>query len=795
MQKLKVCRSALMAAMVIMGGMALADPGVSIGGDVVGPEVAQATVSVTFDSCGGTAGEPSRSYPYGATYGDLPSASWAGHVFLGWHTGRDGGARIVGTTPVPSDATVLYAHWAEEDAVRVENLTAQQRYPWNGKVDLRFDLNGVPAKEFASLAFKVNDLDLASFDGAAPTNLVSGSHRVVWNADVDCPGVCRTNLVLSATVAIDVPDAPAHGQAVDDQTEKKIVLSWDEARGASFYEIWRGESDVFANAVRVEARCQTPGWSDPNCRNATTYWYWIKSGSSGGVSESGLSLSARRVDPVPTTLTISGDSTVGAGNVATYAARVTYDNGRSGDVSPQWSVDAAFGTISADGVFTAKKTSTDLTATVRAEYSEGGVTVTAEKSVSVLAKYVTVTFDAVGGTPDGESRVYAVYGTYGTLPAAPVRTGYVPAVWYDAREGGTLVTSGSTVPEADATLYAHWTPIAYRLAFDANGGGGSMAALDMTYGTPMMVPDNAFTHPGHTFAGWATGPDAPVTFAPGQSVSNLTTTAGATVTLYARWTPIGYTIAFDRNGGTGTMPSLAMTYGVAERLTANAFARAGCGFTGWALTSDGEVVYGDCQSVSNLTTTADATVTLYARWTAALGPTTGVSATRGSSRDAVTVSWQAVSGATEYHVYRSASNNSSTSTKIGTSTTTSYQDSKGLSPGKDYYYWVKAYSSSSASYGEFGGPATGALRIGTPSGLALGVGEYWNLLAWRGVSNARYYKIYWCLVPGVPIYAGKTSGSECVYYDWIYHGGNIVYGVSAVGENGLEGDTFWWGFP
>lgn len=792
MQKLSVCRSALMAVAVILRGVAFADPSISIEGDVA---VSTAVASVRFDPCGGTADVASRDYPPGATYGDLPSAVRAGHVFLGWHTASDGGARITGTTSVRSDVTVLYAHWAGEDAVRVENLTAQQRYPWNGKVDLRFDLNGVPQKEFASLAFRVNDLALTSFDGAPPTNLVSGSHRVVWNADADWPGACRTNLVLSAAVTIDVPDAPARGRAVDNQAEKRIELSWDEARGASFYEIWRGVSEKFDSAVRVEPRCQAPGWSDSDCLNATTYWYWIKSGSSGGVSESALPLSARRVDPVPTTLTILGDSSVGAGGEATYAARVTYDNGLSGEVSPRWSVVAGGGTISQDGVFTAQQTSANLTATIRAEYSEGGATVTAEKEVSVLAKYVTVTFDAAGGTPDRESRAYAVYGTYGTLPAAPVRVGYVPSVWHDAREGGNRVTPDSAVPGADATLYAQWTPIAYRLAFDANGGGGTMAALDMTYGTPKAVPANAFTHTGHSFAGWATGPEAPVAFAPGQSVSNLTATAGATVTLYARWTPIGYTIAFNGNGGSGTMQSQAMTYGAAERLAANAFTRTGYVFAGWALTADGEVAYGDRQTVSNLTATADATVTLYARWTPVLGPTTGVSATRGTSRDAVTVSWQAVNGATEYHVYRSASNDSSTSTEIGTSTTTSFQDTLGLTPGRDYYYWVRAHSSSGGSYGAFGNSATGALRIGTPFGLNMREDDLWNFVTWGGVSNARYYKVHRCFLPGVFIDAGRTSGAECAFFDWFYRGRGLAYGVSAVGENGLEGDTCWQPFP
>ena len=76
-----------------------------------------------------------------------------------------------------------------------------------------------------------------------------------------------------------------------------------------------------------------------------------------------------------------------------------------------------------------------------------------------------------------------------------------------------------------------------------------------------------------------------------------------------------YTVHFDGNGHTsGEMDDQAFTYDVAQNLTANAFRRSGYTFDGWA-TAGGDVVYADQQSVSNLTTTNGATVTLYAKWT------------------------------------------------------------------------------------------------------------------------------------------------------------------------------------
>ena len=78
--------------------------------------------------------------------------------------------------------------------------------------------------------------------------------------------------------------------------------------------------------------------------------------------------------------------------------------------------------------------------------------------------------------------------------------------------------------------------------------------------------------------------------------------------------PFSYSVKFNANGGTGTMSNESFTYGTAKTLTANAFTRTGYAFQGWATSSGGSKVYNDKQSVSNLTTTAGATVNLYAKW-------------------------------------------------------------------------------------------------------------------------------------------------------------------------------------
>lgn len=87
-------------------------------------------------------------------------------------------------------------------------------------------------------------------------------------------------------------------------------------------------------------------------------------------------------------------------------------------------------------------------------------------------------------------------------------------------------------------------------------------------------------------------------------------------TYYARFAANAYKVKFNANGGTGTMTDQSFTYDAAQNLTANAFTKTGYTFAGWATSADGDVAYSDGQSVSNLTTTNNGTVTLYAKWTA-----------------------------------------------------------------------------------------------------------------------------------------------------------------------------------
>ena len=74
---------------------------------------------------------------------------------------------------------------------------------------------------------------------------------------------------------------------------------------------------------------------------------------------------------------------------------------------------------------------------------------------------------------------------------------------------------------------------------------------------------------------------------------------------------------------------------------------------------------------------------------------TGVTATAGTGQ--VTVSWNAVSGATSYQLYRTANSGSESATPSVTGLTGTTFTDTGLNPGTTYYYRVVAVNSSGAS--------------------------------------------------------------------------------------------------
>ena len=134
---------------------------------------------------------------------------------------------------------------------------------------------------------------------------------------------------------------------------------------------------------------------------------------------------------------------------------------------------------------------------------------------------------------------------------ATVSTGYKFINWTDSSgneksKGKADSTHGYTfsMPANDVNLTANAAPIKYNIVFNSNKPSsatssvtGSTASMNnIAYNTSITLNKNGYSLSGWKFVGWNTKVDGSgANYTDGQSVSNLTTTDGTTITMYAKW--------------------------------------------------------------------------------------------------------------------------------------------------------------------------------------------------------------------------------------------------------------------
>ncbi|NLN66509.1 MAG: cell wall-binding protein [Clostridiaceae bacterium] len=255
----------------------------------------------------------------------------------------------------------------------------------------------------------------------------------------------------------------------------------------------------------------------------------------------------------------------------------------------------------------------------------------ADGSTVVSVYYYSITYTVYfdgNGCDDGNmpSQTFMYWETTPLNANQYTKANYAFAGWNTIRYGGgRSYVDGESFSEVRGmaqmnttfTLYAQWRFDNCIVSFDSNPGSGSTVpttaeSVQVPYGgTYGPLPE--VSRPGYTFNGW---------FAEKSCLTLVTSAAKVTSTsnhtLYAKWTPITYTVNFNANLGSGTMQAQMFGYdGSPTALTANTFTRTGYTFTGWNTKADGSgIPYADGASVKNLTSTANGVVPLYAQWAA-----------------------------------------------------------------------------------------------------------------------------------------------------------------------------------
>ena len=233
----------------------------------------------------------------------------------------------------------------------------------------------------------------------------------------------------------------------------------------------------------------------------------------------------------------------------------------------------------------------------------------------------TIKFNGNGSTGGSTASMSMVKDVSKNLTANGfTRTGYTFKNWNKKTDGsGTSYKNKQSVKNltdtqgATVNLYAQWKPNTYTISFNGNGKtGGSTASMSMTYDTAKNLTANGFTKTGHSFSGWNTKSSGSGTsYKNKQSVKNLTSANGATITLYAKWTPNKYTVSYDANGGSGAPADQTKTYGVNLTLSSTKPTRTGYTFVKWNTKADGT----GTNYNSGSQYTGNSNLNLYAVWT------------------------------------------------------------------------------------------------------------------------------------------------------------------------------------
>lgn len=206
---------------------------------------------------------------------------------------------------------------------------------------------------------------------------------------------------------------------------------------------------------------------------------------------------------------------------------------------------------------------------------------------------LTVTYDSV----------------YPTLPKAKYNNGSKYFAGWKNKATGAKVSAGDAVKiTANITLEAIWADkLPHTVKFADYNADGS-AITQTVYNGNSIVEPPVPTRTGHTFGGWYKEATLQTPF----EFEVLSSGETIELTAYPNWIAHKYTVKYDANGGSGSMPSQPFTFGVAANLTNNTYTKTGYRFNGWKDAAGKD--YTDGQSVKDLTATSGGEVVLTAQW-------------------------------------------------------------------------------------------------------------------------------------------------------------------------------------
>lgn len=480
--------------------------------------------TVKFDAQSGTVSPSSKVVTYGYTYGGLPTPVRTGYTFKGWYTGTNGtGTNILSTTKVTltSDQT-LYAKWQInyynlDVNVNLDGVQNNTGYP-----DIKYNvyINGT----------KVN----SSISDYCTDHPYGTTYKVEM---IDSDKYTYEKKVYSGTIGA---------------SNVSVVIMAATKPTIQYYKtVQSGNDNFYAYAYVTSpgtiAAVRFPSWTDEAGQDDLKQpWASYYLGEKGNWTVDGKQYNYR------------------------YLVKSSEHRLANRDEHNWYHVH------------------------IYAYDKYGGYVATGEPQFNFrytlsfnYNKPSNATASVTGNSTDSKVVVYK--DKYGTLPS-PALTGWKFKGWFTSATGGTAVTKDTVynVPYG-VTVYAHWQANTYTVSYNMNkpssasaNVSGTVTNTNHTYDTASNLSSAKYTLNGWTFKNWNTKADGTGTsYQPGQSVKNLTTVDGATVTLYAQWTANNYTLTYTANGGSGADYYQTVTYDSYMNTLENRFTKTGYSFIGF----------------------------------------------------------------------------------------------------------------------------------------------------------------------------------------------------------------------
>ncbi|WP_264990082.1 InlB B-repeat-containing protein [Lysinibacillus piscis] len=215
----------------------------------------------------------------------------------------------------------------------------------------------------------------------------------------------------------------------------------------------------------------------------------------------------------------------------------------------------------------------------------------------MIPNVYTVSFDVAGGSAVSSQPI--AHGNKATEPTpAPTKVGHTFGGWYTTNGYITPFDFNTTIT-GNTTIYAKWTPVEYTVSFEVDGGS-AVSSQPVAHGNKATEPTPAPTKAGHTFGGWYTTNGHAIPF-------DFNTTITGNTTIYAKWTPVEYTVSFEVDGGSA-VSSQTVAHGNKTTEPTPAPTKVGHTFGGWYTTNGHAIPF-------DFNTTITGNTTIYAKWT------------------------------------------------------------------------------------------------------------------------------------------------------------------------------------